>query len=160
MRAEQDLKLAIDNYADMINRICVVYLKNKADTEDVFQNVFFKYYKNSAQFKDEEHKKSWLIRITINECKDILKNFFRKNTVDIDEVLEQGASDKSENDYVKEVVLKLPDKYKIVIYLHYFEGYSAVEIAKILNKNVNTIYTLLARGKEQLKETLGEIYYE
>lgn len=161
MRDEQDLKQTIDRYADTVKRICVVYLKNSSDTEDIFQNVFLKYLRSSALFESEEHKKAFLIRVTINECKDLLKSFFRKNTINIDEITEMTApSDFNENAYVREAVLKLPEKYKIVIYLHYFEGYSAVEIGKILSKNVNTVYTLMARGREMLKETLGGDLYE
>ncbi len=161
MKDEQDLKLAIDDYADMVKRICVVYLKNMADTEDIFQNVFIKYYKSSVHFESEEHKKAWFIRVTINECNDLIKSFFRKNSVSIDEISEiQTEINFDDNRYVKDAVLKLPEKYKIAIYLHYFEGYSAVEIGKILKKNVNTIYTLLARGREQLKNILGGSEHE
>lgn len=161
MRDEQDLENAIQMHADTVKRICVVYLKNQLDTEDIFQSVFLKYYKSSAHFESEEHKKAWLIRITINECKDLLKSFFRRNVVSLDEVAEVRAeSDFNEHGYVREAVLKLPEKYKIVIYLHYFEGYSAVEISKLLKKNVNSVYTLLARGREQLRNALGEIEYD
>ncbi|MFI3212333.1 MAG: RNA polymerase sigma factor [Eubacteriales bacterium] len=161
MKDEQDLKQTIDRYADIVKRICVVYLKNQVDTEDIFQNVFLKYVRSSALFESEEHKKAFLIRVTINECKDFLKSFFRKNMVSIDEVSEmQAPSDFDENAYVRQAVLALPEKYKIVIYLHYFEGYSAVEIGKMLSKNVNTVYTLMARGREMLKETLGGDLYE
>ncbi len=156
MRDEQDLKNAIDEYSDTVKRICVVYLKNMADTEDIFQNVFIKYYKSSAYFESEEHKKAWFIRVTVNECKDLLKSFFRKNTVSFDEIEPiKSEMELNENDYVKKAVLNLPEKYKIMIYLYYFEDYSAVEIAKMLGKNVNTVYTLLSRGKEMLKTTLG-----
>ncbi len=161
MRTEQDLQSAIEMYADTLKRICILYLKNESDTEDVFQNVFLKYYKSSAQFESEEHKKAFLIRITINECKDLLRNFFRKNTVSIDEVAQiSGGSISDENFYVRQAVLALPQKYKIVIYLHYFEGYSAVDIAVMLQKNVNTVYTLLSRGRELLKTTLGGDIHE
>lgn len=161
MRDEQDLKLTIDRYADTVKRICVVYLKNSADTEDIFQNVFLKYMRSSAHFESEEHKKAFLIRVTINECKDLLKNFFRKNTVSIDEIAEMVAPpDFDENTYVRQGVLNLPEKYKIVIFLHYFEGYSAVEISKMLSKNVNTIYTRMSRGRELLKESLRGDFYE
>ncbi|MFI3284158.1 MAG: RNA polymerase sigma factor [Erysipelotrichaceae bacterium] len=156
MRDEQDLIQTIEKYADTVKRICVVYLKNSSDTEDIFQNVFLKYMRNSAHFQSEEHKKAFFIRITINECKDLLKSFFRKNTVSIDEVGEIVApSYFDENAYVRQAVLKLPENYRVVIYLHYFEGYSAVEIGKMLTKNVNTVYTLMARGREMLKESLG-----
>lgn len=156
MRDETDLKMTIDRYADMVKRICTVYLKNRADTEDVFQNVFLKYYKSAVHFESEEHKKAFLIRVTVNECKDVLKSFFQKRVTGLDALDEPAAaSDLDENLYVREAVLKLPEKYRIVIYLHYFEGYSAVEIGKILRKNTNTIYTLLARGRKLLKESLG-----
>ncbi len=161
MRDEQDLKLAIENYADTVKRICVVYLKNMADTEDVFQNVFLKYYKSSARFESEEHKKAWFIRVAINECKDLLKSFFRRNSVPIDEAREFVVEENfNENSYIREMVLKLPEKYRLAIYLHYFEGYSAVDIGKMLSKNVNSIYTLLARGRELLKKDLGVSEYE
>ncbi len=156
MRDEQDLKKSIDDYADTVKRICMVYLKNFSDTEDIFQNVFIKYYKSSVDFENEEHKKSWIIRVTVNECKDLLRNMFRKTSVSMDEVAETSEeTDFNENAYVREAVLKLPEKYRIAIFLHYFEGYSAVEIGKILNKNVNSIYTQLARGRKLLKVALG-----
>ncbi len=161
MRDEQDLKFAIETHGDTVKRICVVYLKNMADTEDIFQNVFLKYYKSSAYFDGEAHKKAWFIRVTINECKDLLKSFFRKNTVSIDKVPDiPTQTDFNENSYVREAVLKLPEKYRVSIYLHYFEGYSAVDISKMLSKNINTIYTLLARGREILKKDLGGSEHE
>ncbi len=156
MRTEQDLISAIDLYGDTIKRICILYLKNQSDTEDIFQNVFLKYYNSSTHFENEEHLKAFLIRIAINECKDLLKSFFRKNTLPITEINELSVSQNLDiNLSVREAVLKLPDKNKIVIYLHYFEGYTSVEISKMLNKNVNTIYTLLSRGREMLKTTIG-----
>ncbi len=156
MRDEQDFKLTITNYADTVNRICLVYLKNTADTEDIFQNVFLKYYNSSAHFQDEEHKKAWLIRVTINECKNLLKNFFRKNSVPIAKIAAQATDGQfDENYYVIEAVLKLKEKYKTAIFLHYYEGYSAIEIGQMLGKNVNTVYSLLARGRAELKSVLG-----
>lgn len=161
MRDEQDLNLTIDKYADTVTRICLVYLKNSSDTEDIFQNVFLKYLRSTTLFKSEEHKKAFIIRITINECKDLLKNFFRKNTVNIEEVNQMVApSNFDENAYVRQAVLTLPEKYRVVIFLHYFEGYSAVEIGKMLSKNINTVYTLMARGREILKESLGGDLHE
>ena len=158
MRDEQDLKIAIDKYSDTVKRICVLYLKNSTDTEDIFQNVFLKYLKSSAHFQNEEHEKAFLIRITINECKDLIKSFFRKNMVPIDTIIEPSMiQDFNENYYIREAVLNLPDKYKTVIYLHYFEGYSAVQISKNIGKNVNTIYTLLSRGRDMLKDVLGGV---
>ena len=155
MRKEQEINEAIERYADTVRRLCMLHLKNHADTEDIFQTVFLKYALHTEPFTDAEHEKAWLIRITINACKDLLKSFFRSRTVSLDEVLEQPAALAPDHREVVEAVLSLPQKYRDVIYLHYYEGYSAPEIGRILKKNVNTVYTLLGRAKQQLRETLG-----
>lgn len=133
----------------------MVHLKNSADTEDIFQTVFLKYVLSSVSFENEEHEKAWFIRVTINACRDMLRNLFRRRTVSLDEVMEQPAVLAPDHREVLEAVLSLPEKYRQVIYLHYFEEYSAPEIGKILGKNVNTVYTLLTRSKKLLKEKLG-----
>ena len=155
MRKEQEINEAIERYADTVRRLCMLHLKNHADTEDIFQTVFLKYALHTEPFTDAEHEKAWLIRITINACKDLLKSFFRSHTVSLDEVLEQPAALAPDHREVVEAVLSLPQKYRDVIYLHYYEGYSSPEIARILKKNVNTVYTLLGRARQQLREALG-----
>ena len=155
MRKEQEINEAIERYADTVRRLCMLHLKNHADTEDIFQTVFLKYALHTEPFADSEHEKAWLIRVTINACKDLLKSFFRSRTVSLDEVLEQPAALAPDHREVLEAVLSLPQKYRDVIYLHYYEGYSAPEIARILKKNVNTVYTLLGRARQQLREALG-----
>ena len=155
MRSEEEVSRVIEEYADTVKRVCFLYLKNYADTEDIFQRVFLKYVLSSAVFKNSEHEKAWFIRVSINECKDLLKSFFRKNTVPLEEALQQIHTDNNENLEVMEAVLKLPEKYRNVIYLHYYEGYSAPQIGEILSKNVNTVYTLLTRARELLKKELG-----
>ena len=133
----------------------MIHLKNHADTEDIFQTVFLKYVLSSVCFESEEHEKAWFIRVTLNACKDLLKSFFRSHTVSIEEVLEQPAALPEDNREVLQAVLSLPQKYKDVIYLHYYEGYTAPQMSKLLGKNVNTIYTLLTRARQMLKEKLG-----
>lgn len=160
MRSEQDLNLAIERYSDMVRRLCMLHLKNYDDAEDIFQNVFLKYVLNSVRFENEEHEKAWFIRVTINECRDLLRNFFRRNRVSIDEVMEAAAPGPSDNREVLEAVMSLPQKYRDVIYLHYYEGYTAPELGKMLSINVNTVYTYLNRGRERLKEKLGGDGYE
>lgn len=155
MRDEQDVNRTIDKYSDMIRRLCMIHLKNYHDTQDIFQTVFLKYVLSSVEFENEEHEKAWFIRVTINSCKDLLKIFFRKNVVPIDELTEQPAILSSDNYEVLEAVQSLPPKYKNVVYLHFYEGYTAPEIGKILGKNVNTVYTYLTRSKKILKEKLG-----
>lgn len=133
----------------------MLYLKSKFDTEDIFQTVFMKYVLYDGTFEDEKHEKAWIIKVTINACKDFLKNFFRKNIVSLDEAILLETNTKEDHSDVLKAVLSLPKKYKDVIYLFYYEDYTAVEISKILNKNVNTIYTLLSRSKLLLKDMLG-----
>lgn len=160
MRSEQEVDRAIEQYADTIRRLCMMHLKNHADTEDIFQTVFLKYVLSSVVFENSEHEKAWFIRVTINACKDLLKSFFRSRTVSLDELIEQPAKMSSENREVLEAVLALPGKYRDIVYLHYYEGYTAPEISKILGKNVNTVYTLLTRSKQLLREKLGGDVYE
>ena len=100
-----------------------------------------------------------LFQMGIRQKQDVpgvlLKSFFRRNAVPLEELSEQAAALPEQDREVLEAVLALPSKYKDVVYLHYYEGYSAAEIGRILNKNVNTVYTLLSRAREQLKQTLG-----
>lgn len=155
MRSEEEATRAIERYGDMVRRLCLVHLKNPADTEDIFQNVFLKYVLSPVVFESPEHEKAWLIRVTINACKDLVKSFFRSRTVPLEELLDQPAPLSEEHREVLEAVLALPPKYRDAVYLHYYEGYTAAEIGKLLGKNTNTVYTLLTRAREQLRETLG-----
>lgn len=143
MRSESEVNRAIDMYSDTIKRICMVHLKNYADTKDIFQNVFLKYVLAFDVFESAEHEKTWTIKVIVNACKDFLKSFFRARTVSIQEFVELPEKISDEHKEVFNVVLSLPEKYKDVIYLHYYEGYLAVDISKILGKNINTIYTLM-----------------
>ena len=154
MRSEDYASRAIDQYADTVRRICMVHLKNYDDTEDIFQTVFLKYVLHSAPFDSEEHEKAWIIRVTINACKDLLKNVFRRRTVPLDQIIEKPQEMTEDHSDLLEAVLALPEKYKDVIYLYYYEGYSAAEIGSILKKNVNTVYTLLTRARQILKTKL------
>lgn len=162
MRSEKEVRHAIQLYGDTVRRVCMVYLKNPTDTEDIFQNVFIKYATRSPQFESLEHEKSWIIRVTINECKDFLKSFYKRNIFPTRQSIlinQQTTAVPPEHRGVLEAVLKLPKKYREIIYLFYYEEYTAVEIAEILNKNVNTIYTRLARGRDILKAALGDDYH-
>lgn len=138
----------------------MIHLKNHADTEDIFQTVFLKYVLSSVVFENEEHEKAWFIRVTMNACKDLLKSFFRSHAVSIDEVIEQPAALPPDNREVLEAVLSLPQKYRDVVYLHYYEEYTAPQISRILGKNVNAVYTLLTRARQMLREKLGGNGYE
>lgn len=142
-------------YGDMVRRLCLIHLKNQADSEDVFQTVFLKYVLSSAVFEDGEHEKAWFIRVTLNACRDLLRSFFRSRTVPLEELVELPDQAPPDTGEVLEAVLSLPEKYRDVVYLHYIEGYTAPEIGRFLKKNVNTVYSLLTRSKELLRERLG-----
>lgn len=155
MKSEYEVNRAIDRYADTVRRICFLHLKNYDDTEDIFQTVFLKYMLYNGAFCDDNHEKAWFIRVTINACRDLLKSFYRKHAVSLDEayyIADTSYSGKSE---VLDAVLSLPEKYKNAVYLHYYEGYTAFEISKMIGKKENTVYTLLSRARSILKEKLG-----
>lgn len=154
MRSEQEVNRAVEKYADTVFRICILHLKNKSDAEDIFQEVFLKFALNDQEFENANHEKAWIIRVTINACKDLIKSFFRSRTISIDELISVADEEKEDLSYVLEAVLKLPVKYRDAIYLHYYEGYSALEIGEILGKNENTVYSILSRGRSMLKESL------
>ena len=154
MMTKWDINLIVEEYADTITRICYSYGKNYDDTQDIMPNVFLKLMRANPKFDSKEHEKAWIIRVTINECKDFLKNIFRRHA-SLEEIQEIPIEEEEDLSYIREAVLKLPDKYKSVIYLFYYEGYTAVEIAGILHKKENTIYTWMNRARQMLKEMVG-----
>lgn len=154
MRSEEEVNRAIERHADTIRRLCMIHLKNYADAEDIFQNVFLKYVLSSISFESEEHERAWMIRVTVNACKDLLKSFYRSRTVSLDDLVDWPAEAPADHREVLEAVLSLPQKHRVVVYLHYYEGYTAPEIGRILGKNVNTVYTLLTRSRQMLKKEL------
>ena len=160
MRSEHEVNTAMEKYADTVRRLCMIHLKSYHDSEDIFQTVFLKYVLSTVKFESEQHEKAWFIRVTINACKDFFKDFFRSHIVPLEELLHQQEELTPDNSEVLDAVLSLPAKYRDTVYLHYYEGYTAAEIAQILKKNKNTVYTLLTRSKQMLKEKLGGDNYE
>lgn len=155
MRSEQEVNNAIERHSDMVLRLCTVYLKNSMDAEDIFQTVFLKYALHDKPFESAEHEKAWMIRVTVNACKDWLKSAFHSRTISLEELKEYAPAVTGQQYAVMEAVWSLPKQYRDVIYLHYYEGYTAPEIAGILKRNPNTVYTHLHKGKELLREVLG-----
>lgn len=134
----------LDKYGDMVLRIAYTYLKNRADAEDIVQDVFLRIIDKKLSFNDENHEKSWLIRATINMCKNKVNMFWNKNKCSIDDVQEFAVSDKYNTDTsVFQAVMALGEKYRVVVYMYYYEGYSTPEIANVIGKNETTIRSLL-----------------
>lgn len=140
---------------DTVYRICFMYLKNKHGAEDMSQNTFIKYLRYNPSFKNLEHEKAWFIVTATNVCKNYFKTWWYKNTSFKDDY-EISSNDGSGE--VLNLILELPDKYKQVIYMYYYEGYSTVEISKILGINESTIRSHLHTGRNLLKEKLGSEY--
>lgn len=155
MRSEQEAVRAMEHHADTVRRLCMIHLKNQADTEDIFQSVFMKYILSTTAFQSLEHERAWFIRVTLNACRDLLKSFFRSRTVPLEELEPVPAALSPEHREVWQAVLALPEAYRDAVYLHYYEGYTAPEIGRLLGKNVNTVYTLLNRSRSMLREALG-----
>lgn len=125
----------VDQYGDMILRLAYTYLKNKADAEDVVQDVFMKIIEKNPHFNDKAHEKSWVMKVTVNICKNKLNLFWKRNRCSIDEVAEIAAYDTYDTDSdVLKAVMSLHDKYRIVVYMYYYEGYSTPEISKLIEK--------------------------
>ena len=116
MKNSEEMNRAVEMYADMVRRICLVHLKNKHDMEDVFQNVFLKYMLYKGSFENEEHEKAWLVRVTVNACGDWLRSLSRRRWIPLESLLEEGDAPDDASREVMEAVLQLPEKYRRVIY--------------------------------------------
>lgn len=146
------LRYAVERYADMVVRIAYHNLKNQSDAEDITQEVFIKLLKHPG-FQDDGHMKAWLIQVTINQCKDFRKSFWQRKT---EPLAEEWESFDKEQQHMLDELWKLPPDYRNVIYLHFYEGYTLTEIARILNRNENTVGSWLRRAKKKLKNLLVE----
>ena len=141
-------------YGSMVYRLAMVYLGRPADAEDVTQEAFLRLLSKAPAFTDAEHEKRWLLRVTVNLCRDQLKGFWRKRAAALE--LEEPAPDPAALG-VAQAIVALPEQYKAPIHLHYCEGYSVAEIGEILHLGQSAVKMRLKRGRELLKlELEGE----
>lgn len=147
---------AMEKYSDTVYRICWLYMKNKEDADDAFQDVFLRYIQAGRRFASDEHEKAWLCTVAFNRCKDLLRSASRRKVVSLETVEEPSYRPAEPGNPVLEAVQALPDKYRDTIYLYYYEGYSTAQIAAILRCRENTVYSQLSRGRQMLKERLGD----
>ncbi len=153
--AEKDFALpeaAFRKYADMVYRLAFVRTGSRNDSDDILQEVFLRYMKVWRKMESEEHIKATLIRITVNCSNSLLSSFWFKKTDPLDENISVTDNNTAENALGE--VLKLPVKYRTVIHLYYYMGYSVAEIAELTKTNPSTVKTRLARARGQLKKTL------
>lgn len=151
---------AVDTYADMVTRICLLRCSCAEDAKDCFQNTFIKLYQKKPEFRSKEHIKAWLIQVAIHECIDYNRQFWKRKVVCTDvlgDFLSKNTEKRTDiNDFsITKAVMSLPTKYRHVIYLYYYEEYDINEIANLLHKKPNTIKSQLGRGRELIKRQIG-----
>ena len=157
-RTEQEFAQIYARNVKRVYQISFLYLKNKADTEDAVQTVFYKYLKAQKEFCETEHEKAWFITAAQNTCRDLLRSFWRSHKVELEILQEIPYEEKHEEGVLLEKLLELPKKYKQVLYLYSYEQYSVQEISGLLHRNQSTIRAQLSKGRERLKLNLGGCY--
>lgn len=148
----EQIDAVVEKYYDMIIRIAYHNLKNQADVEDVAQEVFLKLMREE-DFEDEGHRKAWLIRVTINLCKDVNKSAWNRKTEGLIETLEPFSK---EQQRILDELWELPKNYRNVVYLYYYEELTIREIGRILREKENTVSSWLSRARKKLKTILME----
>ena len=145
----------VNTYSDLILRLSYTYLKSTEDAKDICQTVFLRMLEKPRAFASSEHERAWIIRTAVNACKDQLKSHWRRTTVELEEAQAVPAPQTEDGSLLAAVNL-LPPKYRTVIYLYYYEGYGAKEIAQMLGEKPTTIATQLSRGREKLRTHLEQ----
>ncbi|MBO4998441.1 MAG: sigma-70 family RNA polymerase sigma factor [Lachnospira sp.] len=150
---------AYKKYGDMVYRLAFSRVQNKMDAEDITQEVFMKYIRYKGQFANEEHIKAWLLKVALNSSKSLFSSAWRRHYASLEEALSSGVQmeEKSEVYYT---VMQLPEKYRVVIQLYYYQELSVAEISKIIGKKETTIRSQLKRARAKLQEMLKEGRYE
>ena len=154
----EEAERMVETYSDLILRLSCTWLRSTQDAEDVCQTVFLKVLESGRAFDSPAHEKAFLIRTAINVCKDELKAARRRN-VNLDACAEQAAPEQTGGE-VRDAVAALDEKYRAVVYLHYYEGYTAREIASMLRVPTPTITTRLRRARALLGDMLEGEHYE
>ena len=152
----QPVQQLIQRYQNSLYAAAFNICQNQMDAEDVVQEAFVQYYTTKKEFENEQHIKAWLIRIVINKAKNITRTFWRKNKCALEDYMETLPFPDSSSRNLFEEVMKLPDKYRIVIHLFYYEEYSVREIADILKLSESNVKVRLSRGRALLKASLKE----
>lgn len=155
MITKEEYTCLAEKYIDMVWRLALGYVKNTSDADDITQNVFYALVRQSKTFESEAHARNWLLRVTVNECKKWFRSPWHKS-VSFEEYAANLVFERSESRELLLAVMALPKKYRLPIYLHYYEGCTTDEIAAILKMPKGTVCTNLSRGRQALKEQLRE----
>lgn len=154
----QPLQELIECYQGSLYAAAFSVCRNQMDAEDVVQETFVQYYTSKKEFEDRMHIRAWLLRVVINKAKNVNRTFWRRNKRSLEEYMETLPFEDSESRDLFEEVMKLPEKYRIVIHLFYYEDYSVREIAGILKLSESNVKTRLSRGREMLRNVLKEAW--
>ena len=147
----------IDKYSKTVYRLAFARTKNRADAEDITQEVFLSYLKNAPVFIDEEHEKAWFLKVTVNKTNSLFSSAWFRKTEQLDENL--SSPEKSYLSEVLQAVMRLTEKYRTVIHLFYYEDLSVSQISEVLSLKQTTIKSQLSRAREMLKDYLSEEDY-
>ena len=147
---------AFRRYGDRVFSSAFSICQNREDADDVVQDTFLKYHVKDMQYADEDHLKAWLLRVAINRARDLVGAFWRRNRVSWEDYMDQLEFVQPEDRSLFEAVMRLPDKYRIVIHLYYYEEYAVEEIANTLHRSRGTVKSQLSRGRALLKTMLTE----
>ena len=153
---EETFERVARTYGDMLYRVAYHALKHRADAEDVTQTVLLKLYQQGDRFESEEHRKHWLLRVSVNESRKLLRSFWRRVSVPLDDWRELEAPEHGERAELLEAVMALDPKYRLAIYLYYYEGLTVAETAAAMRANPSTVQTWLLRARAQLRSALDE----
>ncbi|MBM6887731.1 RNA polymerase sigma factor [Pseudoflavonifractor phocaeensis] len=149
MGEETGLRQVMERYGDMVYRLALAQTHSSHDADDVFQEVFLRYLRAAPAFREEEHRKAWLLRVTVNCCKKLHGSFWRRHTVALSETLPAQNPEEGE---LLGLLEGLPPKYRAVLHLYYYEGYATEEIAAILGRSPGTVRSQLSRGRALLRD--------
>ena len=152
------LKMLIEKYRNNLYTAAFNVCKNAQDAEDVVQDTFLQYWSQKKEFETEQHIRAWLLRVAINKAKNKNNTFFRRNALPLEDYMETLAFQSEESSEVFEAVMKLPEKYRIVVHLFYYQDYSVKEIADILKITPGNVKVRLSRGRMSLRNTLKEAW--
>ncbi|MBQ4282740.1 MAG: sigma-70 family RNA polymerase sigma factor [Lachnospira sp.] len=161
---KEDIEALITRNKNSICKLAYCYVKNTDDVQDIYQSVFEKYLKYTPSFESEEHEKAWFIRTTINTCKNVCSSAWHKKVFafqhdDLQQQIEahQSLCTTESNPMTEKLlssIMKLPDKYRVVIHLYYYEDYPTKEIARLIGSSVATVKTRLCRARDMLEQSL------
>ena len=147
-----------ENYRDRLFAAAFQVCGNAADAEDAAQEALLRYHISEKQFESEQHIRAWLLRVAINCAKNVSRSFFRRNTVPLEDYMDSLEFDSGESREIFREVMNLPETYRLVIHLFYYEDYTVAEIGRILGLTESNVKVRLSRGRQLLKKNLQEVW--